>query len=611
MRHLHIAKQHAASTMSTRQSKAHAGTAIGVILQVLRSAPLLPAAAAVFILGSVVCSLLPPLILEVIINELAAARGLRLSLAALYLLLLGSASLCCAVRDGLLTICGQRMIRGLRHELCEKLSRLPAGTLAAQEPGAVVSRFVGDAETVESLFTDGIASLFADACTMVGILAVILWKSKGLSLLLLFVLPMIYLFTRTVQKRTLRAQLDNRSAVARASSIVPETLRCIRTIHCLNKENYMQEHYDTAIQESFTAVNKVNFYDAVYSPIIQILQAVLVGLVMLLAASGNLRVQEFFGMSVGTAVAMISYIAKIFDPIESIGMELQTIQSAAAGMHRINEFLQQKERWETDPPVETCADYERSSAAAAHSAAAPAAAASCGSFAAAPGSSVAVAANPAAQIPAIALQGVTFGYEKGQPVLQNLSFTILSGEQVTLTGRTGSGKSTLFKLLLGLYRPQEGSVWIEGRDASRIADADKRHLFGYVEQSFRMVPGTVLEQITLFDPQITREAAAKAAALTGIAAAIDALPQGYDTPCTEDLFSQGQWQLLSIARAIAANPRILLLDEITASLDADTEQQVLSALRRACEHRTVVSISHRIYEKLGGRKIALTTDADF
>ena len=581
--------------MKNAESRTNNTTSAAILRQILRRAPLLPAAAFLLIIGSVVFSLLPPLVLEEIVNDLSAMQGLRPSLGILYLLLLGSASLCSAARDGLLTICGQRMIRGLRHELCSKLSRLPASTLSDQEPGAVVSRFVGDADAVESLFTDGIASMFADACTMVGIFAMILWKSTGLALMLLVVVPIIYLFTRMVQRRTLQAQIENRSAVARASAIVPETLRCIRTIHCLGKEDYMQRHYDTAIQESFTAVNRVNFYDAVYSPIIQILQAILVSLVMLLAASGNLQVQQLFGMSVGTAVAMISYISKIFDPIESIGMELQTIQSAAAGMHRIDEFLQQKERWETDPPAEC------SSAAPHHSDAAPVS-----------GACMSAVPGPAAyrrsfydNTPAISLQAVTFGYDRDHPILQDLSFTIMPGEQVTLTGRTGAGKSTLFKLLLGLYRPWDGKVLIEGRDASRIADADKRKLFGYVEQNFRMVPGSVRDQITLFDSRISMLDVRNAAETAGIAEAIDRLPQGYDTPCKESLFSQGQWQLLAIARAIAVRPRILLLDEITANLDAQTEQQVLTALQRASKSRTVLSISHRIYEHLGGREISM------
>lgn len=555
--------------MKTRMKK---HPSLAIILQVVRRHLLLFLGIFLLILGAIVCSLLPPLVLEKIVDRLAGGYGIPVSLAALYFALLGAASLCISARDGLLTVFGQKIIRSLRHALCDKLSRLPAATLSAQDPGAVSSRFVGDADTVEELFTDGIASMFADCCTMIGIFVVILQKSSGLAILLLFAVPVLFAFTRFVQKRMLRAQIDNRAAIARASAIVPETLHCIRTIHALGKESYLQKHYDQAIQESFSAVNRTNFFDAVYSPIIQILQAVLIGLVMLFAASQNPQLLEFFGMSAGTAVAMAAYISQIFGPIENIGMEIQTIQSAAAGVHRMDEFLLQEERWETDSP------------------------------------SVSDKYSEAFKGPfVIELQDVSFGYEKNQTVLKKQSLSIRPGEQVTLTGRTGAGKSTLFKLLLGLYRPQEGRVLVEGRDASRIADKEKRRLFGYVEQNFRLVPGSVLDQITLFDPLISRKAAMEAASLVGLDSAIEALPQGVDTPCAEGIFSQGQWQLLSIARAIAAGPRILLLDEITANLDADTEQQVLTALRRACAQRTVVSISHRLYEHLGGREITLSS----
>ena len=545
---------------------------LAIILQVVRRHILLFLGIFLLILGAIVCSLLPPLVLEKIVDRLAGGYGIQVPLAVLYFSLLGASSLCISARDGLLTVFGQKIIRSLRHALCDKLSRLPAATLSAQDPGAVSSRFVGDADTVEELFTDGIASMFADCCTMIGIFVVILQKSSGLAILLFFAVPILFTFTRFVQKRMLRAQIDNRAAIARASAIVPETLHCIRTIHMLGKESYLQEQYDQTIQESFSAVNRTNFFDAVYSPVIQILQAVLIGMVMLFAASQNPQLLEFFGMSAGTAVAMAAYISQIFAPIENIGMEIQTIQSAAAGVHRMDEFLLQEERWETDSP----ADSGKASEAFK------------GPF-------------------VIELQDVSFGYEKNQTVLKKQSLSIRPGEQVTLTGRTGAGKSTLFKLLLGLYRPQEGRVLVEGRDASRIADEEKRRLFGYVEQNFRLVPGSVLDQITLFDPLISRKAAMEAASLVGLDSAIEALPQGFDTPCSEGIFSQGQWQLLSIARAIAAGPRILLLDEITANLDADTEQQVLTALRRACAQRTVVSISHRLYEHLGGREITLSS----
>ena len=204
----------------------------------------------------------------------------------------------------------------------------------------------------------------------------------------------------------------------------------------------------------------------------------------------------------------------------------------------------------------------------------------------------------------VALSHVTFGYGE-KPVLEDFSLTVKQGEQVTLVGRTGAGKSTVFKLLLGLYPPQHGTVTIGGVDVAAIPDGQRRTCIRCVEQHFSCVPGTVLEQIILNDPQITGEMARNAAKLAGIDDAIQALPEGYDTVCTDGMFSQGEWQLLSIARAAAADPAVLLLDEITANLDAETEERVLDALRQASRGRTVLSVSHRVYESLGGRTVEI------
>ena len=186
--------------------------------------------------------------------------------------------------------------------------------------------------------------------------------------------------------------------------------------------------------------------------------------------------------------------------------------------------------------------------------------------------------------------------------------TVRQGEQVTLVGRTGAGKSTIFRLLLGLYAPKSGSITIGGVDVSCIPDSERRACIGCVEQHFARVPGTVLDQITLGDPHITKEMAENAAKLAGLDGTIRSFPDGYDAECTDGMFSQGEWQLLSIARAAVADPAVLLLDEITANLDAETEARVLEALRRASKGRTVLSISHRIYENLGGRVVHIGSD---
>ena len=523
--------------------------------------PLLTAGTLLCVAASVGASLLPPLLLGRVIDRLTGGMPLSALAVLLYFGSLALEGILSSAQESLLVLFGQKMTHALRSEMSRKLTLLPAGTLVGQNPGEVAARFSGDVDTVEALFTSGIISMAADACRILSIMAVIAVKNTGLALILLLVLPLFAVFTRHVQKRMLAAQLDNRRAVAAVSGQVPETLHNIRTIRALGLEDYMERRYDRRIGESYAAVERTNFCDAVYSPVVLLLNAAVVGVVMLLSASGKAEILTLFGMSVGTSVTVIHYISRIFTPIESLGMEIQTIQSAMAGVKRIDAFLAQPER---------AIPEERESAARGD----------------------------------IVLSHVTFGYGE-KPVLTDFSMTVKQGEQVTLVGRTGAGKSTVFKLLLGLYPPESGSITIGGVDVSDITDSERRACIGCVEQHFSRVPGTVLDQITLGDARITEEMAKSAARLAGIDAAIASLPKGYNTVCTDGMFSQGEWQLLSIARAAAADPAVLLLDEITANLDAETEARVLEALCRASEGRTVLSVSHRVYENLGGRTIEI------
>ena len=513
--------------------------------------------------ASVLASLLPPLLLARIIDGLTGGMPLAFTAALMYFGSLALEGVLSSGQETLLEIFGQKMTHALRSEMSLKLTRLPASTLSAQNPGEVAARFSGDVDTVEALFTSGIISMIADACRIISIFVVIAIENAGLALLLVLVLPLLTIFTRHVQKRMLKAQLENRQAVAAISGQVPEAIHNIRTIRALGLESYMEKRYDKRIGESYAAVEKTNFYDAIYSPVVNMINVAVVGIVMLMSASGNAQVLTLFSMSVGTSVAIINYISRIFTPIETLGMEIQTIQSAMAGVKRIDAFLAQPER---EIPAE---DVSKK--------------------------------GPRGDV---AFTHVTFGYDD-RKVLSDLSFTVKSGEQVTLVGRTGAGKSTVFKLLLGLYKPEKGTVTIGGVDVSQISDGARRSCIGCVEQHFARVPGTVLDQITLGDPSISRDMAQNAAQLAGLDSVIRTFPDGYDTPCSDGMFSQGEWQLLSIARAAAADPAVLLLDEITANLDADTEARVLDALRRASVGRTVLSISHRVYESLGGRTIEI------
>lgn len=513
------------------------------------------------VIGAVVTAMLPPLILERGVNLIATGREIPFALAAAYFGMIVLADILESAQGASIVLFGQKLTHGLRSDLCRKLNRLGAGYFTSHESGRITSIFVNDADTIDALYSNGIVSMIADLFKIISILVIIFAKSPGLGTLLLCVTPFLFWMTRIFQKNTLSAQLDNRIAVAKVNNHIPETLHNIRMIHVFQKERYMEEKYDEYISESYHAVNRSNFYDSIYSPIILLTQAVMIAVMMIGAAQGS-SMQQFFGMNVGSAVAVISYVGKIFAPLESIGMEIQSIQSAMAGVKNINAFLKEEELSKSDKCI-----------------------------------------LPDKYHQDIVFQNVTFGYKPERSVFSEYSFTISEGENVTFVGRTGAGKSTIFRLLTGLYTPQSGQIKVAGIDPTVLAPADRRKLFGMVEQKFHIVPGNVRDQITLYDSEISDQMVEDALSSVQMLDVVRNLKDGLDTTMHSDLFSQGQLQLLAIARAMVTSPSILLLDEITANLDSNTETQVLEAIKKAAESRTVLSISHRYSNVLKNERI--------
>lgn len=521
----------------------------------------------IVILAGTLVALLPPLVLEQIVNQLTLRQAVGVGPALAYFLFLALAGILESLQTVMITRTGQKITRQVRQDLCAKLDTLPAAYFTREDAGKTVSLFVNDVDALSALFDNGVLNMAADSLKVIGVLVMIFTRSLGLGFLLIVITPLLFAVTRHFQKRMLQAQKTNRAAIAQVNHLVPETLNCLRMIRSLNKQERMEDRYDQHLQTSYQSLEKANFYDSVYSPIIVFSSSAVIAVMMILATlSGGWR--SLFGMSVGSAVAVTAFVGKIFTPLENIGMEIENIQSAVAGIQRIEAFFRQPQRNQ-------------------------------------PEATLTLSALPAGE-PALALNHVTFGYEKEETVLRDCSFRVEQGETVTLAGRTGAGKSTIFKLILGLYSPQQGSVTIFGTPADQISDRQKRRLFGYVEQTLRPASGTVGDQISLFDETITADQIAHAVRLVGLDTVIAQLPQGMATPWDPSLFSQGQLQLLAIARAVAADPRILLLDEITANLDSGTEALVMEALRRASANRTVISISHRLYQQnRNGRLISI------
>lgn len=501
-----------------------------------------------FFIATIAFTLLPPLLFAKIIDLLSTKQNIAFLLIFSYFVFFLLESISTSIRDSLLIILSQKLTHALRSEMMHHFMNLDTGTITKQSPGAITSRIIQDVDTLEELFTSGIISMIADACTLISILVVLFQKASLAFYLLLLLLPVVFLFTRFTQKQMLKSEIQNRKAIADANAILPDTTNNLLMIQNLQAQPFMEDAYDQTIEQSYQALQKTNFYDAIYSPIILIINALTIGILILIATNSKFTI---FSMSAGNAVMCMQYISKVFGPIESIGMEIQTIQSSIAGIHRIQDFFTSEEKQAFQP-----------------------------------------VSNIQTTNPIISIQHLHFAYDTKE-VLHDYNLEIHSGEQVTIQGRTGAGKSTLFKLILGLYKPDSGTIKVFDHDPFTFSPSIRRNIYGYVEQSFHPVRGTIKEQVSLFDPDITEKQLIHAYQIVGLWDIIQCFDQQLDTKYNDDLFSQGQKQLIAIARAIVLNPPLLLLDEITADLDTSTEQQVLLAIQNAMKDRTVISISHR------------------
>lgn len=513
------------------------------------------------IAGVVAVSLIPPQILKHIVdNNLVpkTSNGL-LQLAVAYLCVLMFVGIFEFTKEALLTILGQKITKSIRLDMMKKLEKINTVFFSSNSSGSVVSRFTNDVEAINSLFTSGIIGMVIDSFKIIGIIVSIWFFSSALGLITLLILPFIYGITRLFQKRMLKAQIENRVLVAKVNNHISESIKNVQMIKSFSKESYMEKNYKNYLLDNYKTVEKVNFYDAIFSPIIQITRSVIIAIIVVLSA----KQLNFLGISLGMVAASIELISNLFDPIENLGMELQNIQQAISGIQRVNEFYSLPE---DDIKNKTLTANE---------------------------------IIPDRCDVNLSFNNLSFNYENGSDILQNINVRIKPQEKVTFVGRTGVGKTTLFKLVMGLLKPTSGSITINGTDVYEIPNSEKRRIFGYVDQSFHMIKGTVADQISLLDENITREEIENAIDFVGLTDYVLSLEKGFDTEVTSGaLFSQGQKQLLAIARAIVTDPPVLLLDEITANLDSITEDNIVSVLQKASSAHTILSISHRLSSML-------------
>lgn len=512
---------------------------------------------AITICGVVVTSLIPPQILKYIVdhNLVPKSSDKLLVLAIAYIGVMLFIGIFDFVKEAILTVLGEKITKEIRIEMMEKLERINAMFFSSNSSGTVVSRFTNDVDAINSLFTSGIIGMIVDCFKLIGIVMSIWMFSSKLAIVTLLLLPVIYGVTRVFQKRMLKAQIENRILIGRVNNHISESLKNIQMIKSYSKESYMEENYKRYLLDNYKTVEKVNFYDSVYSPFIQLTRATLIAFIVVLSS----KQLNYLGISLGMVAASIELISNLFAPIENLGIELQNIQKALSGIKRVNDFYSETED-----------DLKNNELRAED-------------------------IIPNREEVRLSFNNISFQYEEGADVLQNINLNLKPKEKVTFVGRTGVGKTTLFKLIMGLLKPTKGSITINGINVYDIPNSEKRRIFGYVDQNFHIIKGTVADQINLKDERIKREQIEKALDFVGLTEYVEALESGLDTKITSDtLFSQGQKQLLAIARAVVTNPPILILDEITANLDSITEEKIVSVLQKASKCHTILSISHRL-----------------
>lgn len=520
------------------------------------------------VFGVIIGSLIPPQILKTIIdsNLVPHKQEGLLNSAVLYLTVLLVIGLSDFLKEAILTVAGQKITTGIRLAMMEKMGRIDARFFSQNETGMVVSRFTNDVDAVQTIFTSGIVGMFIDLLKMVGIVFSIWQFSTNLGLIALGLLPVLFVLTRIFQKKMLSAQIRSRVIISWINNHIAESVKNIQMIKSFSKEAYMEKRYEGYLTKNYRTVEEINFVNSIYPPMIQIIRSLVIAGIILLSA-GKIQLS---GLSLGMVAASIELISNLFVPVETLGMELQNVQESMAGIRRVNDFFEIEEE---DPK-----NLDLTAAQVI------------------PDSGRAI----------ITFENVSFAYDEDTKVLEDINLTIQAQESVTFIGRTGVGKTTLFRLVMGLIRPTKGRIAINGIDVADIPHTGKRRLFGYVEQDFHMIDGTVGEQIGLKDPSVSREQIERALRLVGLEEYVAALENGIDTDISlGTVFSQGQKQLLAIARAVAANPPVLLLDEMTANLDSITEGKIVAALQKVSANHTILSISHRLSSMIASDTIVI------
>jgi ATP-binding cassette subfamily B protein len=506
------------------------------------------------IVGHSVVELAPPYLTKIVIDRYIPAGDLSgLGLIALaYMVTLALSFALEYTQTWTMQVTGQRIMFDLRMRVFEHLQRLDVRFYDRSPVGRLMTRVTTDVDALNELFTSGVVSVFGDVFTLIGIMVILTWMDWRLALVAFSVLPLILLVTQWFRVNVRHHYRHVRTWIARINAFLQERITGMATVQLFRREARDYAEFDEIDRRHRDANVDSIFYYAVFYPAVELISALAASLI--LWVGGGWVMED--SLTLGSMVAFLQYTQRFFRPISDLSEKFNTLQGAMASSERIFALL--------DTPVGIVSGAGRQAAG--------------------PGTG------------AIRFENVTFAYVPGEPVLKHISFEVRPGQRLALVGATGSGKTTIVNLLLRFYDVQEGRITIDGVDIRELDLARLRSMFGLVLQDVYLFSGTIGENVSLGHPSVSKEAIGRAVEAVHASAFIDRLPLGLDTPLAERgaTLSVGQKQLLSFARALAFNPRVLILDEATSSVDTDTERLIRDALKVTMRGRTTIAIAHRL-----------------